>query len=71
MRRFSLRNLLALILLCVMGVGWWADHRHQRNVMQRKLDQVHREKSDLESKLRFLQAYDNVPMQPEPPERLR
>ena len=65
MRRFSLRDLLALILLCAMAAGWWADHRHQRNVMQKQLDHARREKLNLESKLRFLQAYNIEPMRPE------
>ena len=62
MWRFSLRDLLALILLCAISVGWWADHREQLHEMQRQQEHAQRQKMDLESQLRFLRAYNRNPV---------
>lgn len=68
MYRFSIRDLLALVLLCAVAAGWWADHRHQQFMLQRQIEQAKREKSQLESALSFLRAYDIQPRRASPRE---
>ena len=58
MPRFRVRDLFALVAFCAIAVGWWADRTQLKRDMEGRLSKVELEKSDLEAKLRFLQAYD-------------
>ena len=58
MPRFRVRDLFALVALCAMGAGWWADRTQLKQELEGRLSKVELEKSDLEAKLRFLQTYD-------------
>ena len=62
----SLREIALLVALLSICAAWVADHVRQNNLMQTKVDQLTAEKSDLASRLRFLEAYDKQPQRAMP-----